>query len=100
MEINGLNIRTNTQIIWVFPFLSEFIGDLPENASLTLTYNSSCCKCPYHICTVMIDEFNDLNLNQSDIELRTHNNMQLVLNNDFCYEYSIYPTQNIFWKFR
>ncbi|GBC10861.1 hypothetical protein RclHR1_09970001 [Rhizophagus clarus] len=40
-ERNGLNIKTNMQTVWVFPFLSEFIGDLPEDASLTSTYNSS-----------------------------------------------------------
>src|SRR5688572_28868279 len=44
LENNGLNIITDNRIIWAFPFLSEFIGDLPESAALTLTYNSSQCK--------------------------------------------------------
>uniref|UniRef100_U9UAN2 Uncharacterized protein n=1 Tax=Rhizophagus irregularis (strain DAOM 181602 / DAOM 197198 / MUCL 43194) TaxID=747089 RepID=U9UAN2_RHIID len=26
--------------------------------------------------------------------------MHFVLNNDLCHEFSIYPMQNIFWKFR
>lgn len=45
---NGLDIKMNNQIIWAFPFLSEFIGDLLEDAALTLTYNSSRCKRPCH----------------------------------------------------
>jgi hypothetical protein len=100
LERNGLNIKTDTQVIWVFPFLSEFIGDLPEDAALTLTYNSARCKRPCHICTITIDELNNPNLPQSQIRLRTHENMQLVFNSNLCHEYSIHPTQNIFWKFR
>ena len=100
LESNGLNIKTDTQVIWAFPFLSDFIGDLPEDAALTLTYNSSRCKRPCHICTITIDELNNPDLPQSQIELRTHDNMQLVLNGKLCHEYSIHPTRNAFWKFR
>lgn len=99
-ERNGLNIKTSMQTIWVFPFLSEFIGDLPEDASLTLTYNSSRCKRPCHMCIVTIDEINNPNLSQNQIGLRTHDNMQIVLSNNLFHEYSIYPIRNIFWKFR
>lgn len=100
LENNGLDIVTDNQIILVFPFLSVFIGDLPEDAALTLTYVSSRCKRPCHICTVTIDELNNPNLSRSQIELRTSQNMHFVLNNNLCHEFSIYPMQNIFWKFR
>ncbi|PKY55433.1 hypothetical protein RhiirA4_427506 [Rhizophagus irregularis] len=100
LENNGLNIVTDNQIIWSFPFLSEFIGDLPEDASLTLTYNSSRCKRPCHICTITIDELNNTTLSQNEIELRTPENMQFILNQNLSHEYSIHPIQNIFWKFR
>ncbi|CAB5365248.1 unnamed protein product [Rhizophagus irregularis] len=66
---SGLDIVTDNQIIWAFPFLSEFIGDLPEDAALTLTYNSSICKRPCHICTIIIDELNKPDLSHSQIEL-------------------------------
>ena len=69
LESNGLNIKTDTQIIWAFPFLSEFIGDLPEDAALTLTYNSSTCKRPCHICTITIDELNETDILHSQIEM-------------------------------
>ncbi|PKC74706.1 hypothetical protein RhiirA1_387897 [Rhizophagus irregularis] len=98
-ECDGLDIKTDNQIIWAFPFLSEFIGDLPEDASLTLTYSSSRSSHPCHICTVTIDELNNINLSKSQIELRTPNNMQVVINNNLCHEYSIHPMRNIFWKF-
>ncbi|CAB4437000.1 unnamed protein product [Rhizophagus irregularis] len=68
LENNGLDIILDNQIIWAFPFLSEFIGDLPEDAALTLTYASSRCKRPCHICTVTIDELNNPNLSRSQIE--------------------------------
>lgn len=96
LENNGLDIVTDNQIILVFPFLSVFIGDLPEDAALTLTYVSSRCKRPCHICTVTIDELNNPNLSRSQIELRTSQNMHFVLNNNLCHEFSIYPMQNIF----
>ncbi|CAB4436216.1 unnamed protein product [Rhizophagus irregularis] len=99
LENNGLDIITDNQIIWAFPFLSEFIGDLPEDAALTLTYASSRCKRPCHICTVTIDELNNPNLSRSQVELRTSQNMHFVLNNNLCHEFSIYPLKNIFWKF-
>ncbi|CAB4429251.1 unnamed protein product [Rhizophagus irregularis] len=85
LENNGLNIVTDNQIIWSFPFLSEFIGDLPEDASLTLTYNSSRCKRPCHICTITIDELNNTTLSQNEIELRTPENMQFILNQNLNY---------------
>ncbi|PKY31875.1 hypothetical protein RhiirB3_449695 [Rhizophagus irregularis] len=97
---SGLDIVTDNQIIWAFPFLSEFIGDLPEDAALTLTYNSSICKRPCYICTITIDELNKPDLSHSQIELRTPNNMQFILDANICHEYSIHPTKNIFWKFR
>lgn len=100
LESNGLDIVTDNQIFWVFPFLSEFIGDLPEDAALTLTYNSSTCKRPCHICTITINELNKPDLPHSQIELRTPNNMKFVLDADICHEYSIHPANNIFWKFR
>ena len=96
LESNGLNIVIDNQIIWVFPFLSEFIGDLPEDAALTLTYNSSRCKCPCHICTITINELNNPNLFKSEIKLQTPDNMKLVLNHDLYHEYSIHSTPNIF----
>ena len=79
LESSGLDIVTDNQIIWAFPFLSEFIGDLPEDAALTLTYNSSICKRPCHICTITIDELNKPDLSHSLIELQTPNNMQFIL---------------------
>ncbi|CAB4438482.1 unnamed protein product [Rhizophagus irregularis] len=100
LESSGLDIITDDQIIWAFPFLSEFIGDLPEDAALTLTYNSSICKRPCHICTITIDELNKPDLSHSLIELQTPNNMQFILDANICHEYSIHPTKNIFWKFR
>ena len=38
---SGFYIKTTNQRLWVFSFLFNFIGNLPENAALTLTFNSS-----------------------------------------------------------
>ncbi len=62
LENNGLNIKTNTQVIWAFSFLSAFIGDLSEDVALISTYSSSQCKHPCHMCTMTIDNINNPNL--------------------------------------
>ncbi|CAB4403554.1 unnamed protein product [Rhizophagus irregularis] len=86
--------------IMIKPIYEKLESDLPEDAALTLTYNSSICKRPCHICTITIDKLNKPDLSYSLIELRTPNNMQFILYANICHEYSIHPTKNIFWKFR
>ena len=95
---SGFHIKTDDQRFWVFPFLSNLIGDLPEDAALTLTYNSSRSKCPCHICTIPVDQLNNPNLSVDEIQLRTPKNMQYVKEHNLGQEYSIYEMENIFWK--
>jgi hypothetical protein len=93
---SGFYIKTNNQRFWAFPFLSNFIGDLPEDAALTLTFNSSRSKRPCHICVITVDQLNNPNLLPDEIKLCTPINMQYIKKNNLGQEYSIYEMDNIF----
>src|SRR2546429_9801367 len=47
---DGFDLKTDNGKLWCFPFISVMLGDLPENAAVTLTYNSVNCKYPCHKC--------------------------------------------------
>lgn len=85
-------------IKWCYPFMTAFLGDLPEHHSITLTYNSANCKMPCHICITPKDEFNNTSLDHSTIQLRTHEMMKYVLENELADEYSLHKIENSFWK--
>jgi hypothetical protein len=85
--------------LWCFPFISAMLGDLPENAALTLTFNSVNCKYPCHKCLVENDELNNITLNNDQIVLRTPENMDDYVNRGIANQYSLHNTKNIFWKY-
>src|SRR5204863_7014334 len=41
---NGFNLQTDNNELWCYPFISVMLGDLPENAAVTLTFNSINCN--------------------------------------------------------
>ena len=93
----GVDLRTDNDIIWCYPLLSQLLGDMPEHHSLTLTYSSSNCNMPCYVCTTLKDEFNNLLIHHSTIQLRTPKMMKQVLTNGDAIEYSIHDMENVFW---
>ena len=96
---NGFNLQTNNGELWCYPFISILLGDLLENAALTLTFNSVNCKCPCHKCLVSVDELNNLKLKDSQIKLRTPEAMKDIIDQDLAQQHSLYNMENIFWKY-
>jgi hypothetical protein len=96
----GMKIITpNGDSLWCFPFISQIIGDIPEQSSITLTYSSINCKCPCSTCLVSVDDLNNIDLEFGDIYVRTPQNMQKAIADGDTKEFSIHETENIFWKY-
>ena len=74
------------------------LGDLPENAAVTLTYNSVNCKYPCHKCLIENDELNNTRLNGDEIVLKTPENMKDYVNRGIANQYFLHNMKNIFWK--
>jgi len=45
---DGFDLQTDNGELWCFPFISAMLGNLPESAAITLTFNSVNCKYPCH----------------------------------------------------
>ena len=73
------------------------LGDLPENAAVTLTFNSVNCKCLCHECLTEIDELNDTQLKNDQIILRTPENMKDAVVQGITQQYSLHNMENVFW---
>lgn len=96
---NGFDLQTNNNVLWCYPFISIMLGDLPENAALTLTFNSVNCKHPCHTCLVPADNLNNTALNNNQIILRTPEMMKNAIGAGFAQQYSLHHMENIFWKY-
>jgi hypothetical protein len=96
-SIQGIDLRTDNGILWCYPFLSELLGDLPEHHAITLTFNSANCKMPCYACTTPKDQFNDLSIDNSVVQLRTPKLMQYILQDGLANEYSLHDINNRFW---
>jgi len=96
----GMKIITpNGDNLWCFPFISQIIGDIPEQSSITLTYSSINCKCPCSTCLVPADDLNNVDLGFEDICIRTPQNMKRVIEDGDAKEFSVHETENIFWNY-
>jgi hypothetical protein len=98
-EDNGFDLQTDIGVLWCYPFISVMLGDLPENAAVTLTFNSANCKCPCHECLTEIDELNDTQLKNDQIILRTPENMKDAVEQGVTQQYSLHNMENIFWRY-
>jgi hypothetical protein len=95
---NGFDVRTDNAVLWCYPFISVLLGDLPENAAMTLTFNSVKCSHPCHMCLIENDDLNNVKLNDDRITLRTPENTKDAIKEDLANQYSIHSMENIFWK--
>src|SRR2546423_10495924 len=73
---NGFNLQTDNGELWCYPFISVMLGDLPENAALTLTFNSANCSHPCHACLIEGNKLNNAELSDDQIVLRTTGTMK------------------------
>lgn len=96
---NGFDLQTDDDVLWCYPFLSALLGDLPENASVTLTFNSVNCSYPCHQCLIERDDLNNVKLNDDQIILRTPENMSNTIKENLANQLSIHSMENIFWKY-
>ena len=94
----SFDLQTNNGELWCFPFISTLLGDLPENATQTLTYSGN-GKYPCHKCLIPNEDLNNLRLSDSQIELRTPEMMKNIVVQGDAHQYSIYNMKNIFWKY-
>ena len=90
------DLQTDDGNLWYYPFLFALLGDLPEDAALTLTFNSANCKCLCHKCLIDADEMNNTNLESSQIILRTPENMKAAIYKDIADQYSLFSMENVF----
>jgi len=73
---DGFDLQTDDDELWCFLFISVMLSDLPENAAITLTFNSTNCKHPCHECLVDGDKLNNVELSDNQIILRTPTTMK------------------------
>jgi hypothetical protein len=66
------------------------LGDLSENAALTLTYNSVNCNYPCHKCLVEGNQLNNVKLTDDQIILRTPENMKELVEQNIAQQYSMH----------
>ena len=74
------------------------LGDLPENAAITLTFNSTNCKHLCHECLVDGDELNNVELSDDQIILRTPTTMKAYVDQGVAQQYFLHDMENIFWQ--
>lgn len=96
---NGINLTLNDEIIWFYPRISIVIADWPEAATYCLTYKSSISNFPCHFCLIKRDDLANIDLQASEIELRTHDNMCQKFNENLTRSVCIENLPNIFWNF-
>jgi len=99
---DGIDLQTDTNselVLWCYPFISVMLGDLPENAAVTLTYNSVNCKCPCHQCLIESENLNDVELTNDQIILRTPESMKNFVEQGLAQQFSLHNMENIFWKY-
>ncbi|RIA86545.1 hypothetical protein C1645_740769 [Glomus cerebriforme] len=76
---NGFDLKMDDSELWCYPFISVMLGDLPENAAVTLTYNSINCNHPCHKCLVEKEKLNNVRLTDDHIILRTPESMKDII---------------------
>jgi hypothetical protein len=91
------DLKTDNGELWCYPFISVMLGDLLENAAVTLTYNFVNCNCSCYICLVDGEKLSNMKLTDDQIILRTPESMSCFIVQGFAQEYSLRNMENIFW---
>jgi len=96
---DGFDLKTDNGELWCYPFISVMLGDLPENAALTLTFNSANCSHPCHACLIEGNKLNNAELSDDQIVLRTTSTMKSFVDQGVAQQYSLHDMKNIFWRY-
>lgn len=99
LQDKGFNLHLDRGLTWIMPFISQFIGDMPESAALCLTFNSARSSYPCHQCLIGYNDLNKL-LPIDDIVIRTPENMKDAIVQGIAKDYSLHITKNIFWIYK
>ena len=96
---DGFDLTTDNDVLWCYPFISVMLGDLPENAAMTLTFNSANCRHLCHEYLVGGDELNNVELSDDQIILRTPDTMKDFVEQGVAQQYSLHDMENVFWRY-
>ena len=96
---DSFDLQTVNNILWCYPFIFIILGDLSENAALTLTFNSANCSHPCHACLIEGNKLNNAELSDDQIVLRTTGTMKAFVDQDVAQQYSLHDMKNIFWRY-
>ena len=98
-QTDGFDLKTDNDVLWCYPFISAILGDLPENAASTLTFNSANCHYPCHKCLIEGNKLNNVKLTDDQIVLRTPDTMKAFVEQGVAQQYSLHDMKNIFWLY-
>jgi hypothetical protein len=96
---DGLYFAVKGQPMCFTARISFFLSDMLEADEITATYKSARCKMPCHTCMVLQGDLNNMRISLKDMPLRTHENMQQVIQQGQGKNFSVHSVENAFWKF-
>src|SRR5277367_3283917 len=86
----------NGRIVIFFAQISFFLADMLEANEVTSTYKGARCKMPCHICIVLQNNLNNMDLSLEDMPFRTHENMKEIIRTGQEKEFSVHSVENAF----
>jgi len=84
----------------VFPKILTIIADWPKATTFCLTYKLTNSIWPCYFCLIERKNLVNLKISKSELEFRTHQNIQNYLKNDEKKLVCIESVQNYFWRFK
>jgi len=99
LELKEIEFCIRENFITFIPRILVFIVDMLEANAITCTFKSANCKRPCLTCTLPVEMFSNMELDRSEIKLRTPEKMKSIIKKGEAYEYSVHFIKNFFWKF-
>jgi len=99
LELKEMEFCIRENFITFIPRISVFIADMLEANAITCTFKSANCKRPCPTCTLPVEMFSNMELDRSEIKLRTPEKMKSIIKKGEAHEYSVHFIKNFFWKF-
>ena len=99
LELKEMEFCIRENFITFIPRILVFIADMLEANAITCTFKSANCKRPCPTCTLPVEMFSNMELDRSEIKLRTPEKMKSIIKKGEAHEYSVHFIKNFFWKF-
>ena len=93
----GIELTLENELIRFYPRISVIISDWPEAATYCLTYKSTMSNFSCHFCLVTRNNLANINLTTNEMELRTHENMISLFEQNLEKSVCIESLYNYFW---